>query len=186
MCVCEGLCVEEREREKQGASPFILRLPFQRITPTDAETCLFAAADTDGDGRVSGSEAKTFFSRTGLAAADLAAVWDGAKAAAPDSGSAGAGGLDPPQFAAALRLAAMVQGGRPPDVAALAGAAGRLPRLHGVSVQAAAPAPPPPPPRAPPDPCRRTLPWPPPLVRRVGGWGGHATSAGNRSVPSGV
>jgi len=98
------------------------------VSATPDEAALFAAADADGDGRVAGAEAVAFFETTGLPPATLAAVWEGAKAAAPGAGDAAAG-LDLAQFAAALRLTAAAQARRPVDAGAAA-VAGALPALR--------------------------------------------------------
>ena len=64
--------------------------------------CIFHAADTNGDGIVSGQEAVAFFVSTGLKKENLSQVWEAATASQP-------GGLTLPQFSRALRLVSLLQ-----------------------------------------------------------------------------
>jgi hypothetical protein len=71
---------------------------------SDAVREIFARADRNRDGLVSGEEAVSFFATTGLDQRALAAVWNKATASQP-------GGLTPPQFSRALRLVSLIQTG---------------------------------------------------------------------------
>uniref|UniRef100_A0A061RQF4 Type i inositol-trisphosphate 5-phosphatase 12-like n=1 Tax=Tetraselmis sp. GSL018 TaxID=582737 RepID=A0A061RQF4_9CHLO len=72
--------------------------------PASAVDAWFKAADTDGDGKLTGSEAVAFFEMTGLSKSQLSLVWCHATGNKPC-------GLDRHMFSAALRLVALAQAG---------------------------------------------------------------------------
>jgi len=83
-----------------------IRAPTNTSAPVSAKRAIyddwFRAADSDGDGRVTGADAVAFFARSGLERAALARVWE-------LSNSARAGYLDKPSFFRAMDLISLAQ-----------------------------------------------------------------------------